>query len=191
MATINDIDRFFKRLENDFARKAVPRIIAEKATEFYKQRFTTKEWEGVPWQQTKNPINRGSLMTRSGKLVNSIKPSVVNPERVRISAGSTKVPYAKAHNEGETIQIPVTEKMRKFAWAKYYEQAGRGVKTGKSGNVYQSIDAGKSANPWKGLALTKKKTLTVKMPKRQFMGHSPKLNAILMDSFKKAFKSLF
>ncbi len=170
MATVKDIENFFKKLDNDFARRAVPRIVAEKATEFFKQRFTTKEWEGKAWEQTKRPVKRGSLLVRSGKLMASVKPSVVTSERVRISAGGSKIPYAKAHNEGETIHVPVTKEMKKFAWAMHYKTKD---------------------DKWKGLALTKKKTLSIKMPKRQFMGHSTKLNAIIMDSFKKAFKNLF
>lgn len=170
MTTFKDLDAFFKRLDSDFARKAVPRIIAEKATEFYKQRFTTKEWEGIPWPQTKNPVKVGSLMVRSGKTMASVKPSVVTPEVVKISAGGTKAPQAKIHNEGGIIDVPVTPQMRKFAWAMNYKTKD---------------------DKWKGLALTKKQTLRINMPKRQYMGHSPKLNAIFMDSFKKAFKNLF
>lgn len=192
MTTFKDLDDFFKRLDTDFARRAVPRIIAEKATEFYKQRFTLKvDVDGKPWPDTAKPVKRGSLMVRSGALMASVKPSVVSEERVRISAGNTKVPYAKAHNEGETINIPVTPQMRKFAWAKYYEESGKGVKTSKTGAKYQSIEVGQKASPWKGLALTKKQMLTVKLPRRQFMGHSNLLNARLMESFKKAFSNLF
>ena len=185
MATFKDIDDFFKRLNNDFARRAVPRIIAEKATEFYKQRFTVKaDPNGVPWQQTQRAVKRGSLMVRSGKLMASVKPSVVTAERVIISAGSSKVPYAKAHNKGETITIPVTDKMRKFAWAMAYKTGNAAKRKKDVGLAYQS-------DGWKGLALTKKKTITIKLPKQQFMGHSKILNGIFMDSFKKAFKSLF
>lgn len=192
MATFKDLDDFFKRLDSDFARRAVPRIIAERATEFYKERFTLKvDVDGRPWPDTSKPVKRGSLMVRSGALMASVKPSVITEERVRISAGSTKVPYAKAHNEGETITIPVTPQMRKFAWAMYYKEGAKGVKTSKSGAKYQSIEVGGKANPWKGLALTKKQALTVTLPKRQFMGHSNLLNSRLMESFKKAFGNLF
>jgi phage gpG-like protein len=171
MATFKDLDNFFKRLDTDFARRAVPRIIAENATEFYKERFSLKvDVDGKPWLDTAKPVKRGSLMVRSGALMASVKPSVVTEERVRISAGSTKVPYAKPHNEGEIINIPVTPQMRKFAWAMNY----------KTKEDY-----------WKGLALTKKQTLTIKLPKRQFMGHSNLLNDKLMDAFRKAFGNLF
>lgn len=185
MATFKDLDDFFKRLDSDFARRAVPRIIAERATEFYKERFTLKvDVDGKPWPDTSKPVKRGSLMVRSGALMASVKPSVVTEERVRISAGGTKVPYAKAHNEGETITIPVTPQMRKFAWAMHY-------KTAKTANRKKDVGLSYQADGWKGLALTKKQTLIIKLPKRQFMGHSNLLNSRLMESFKKAFGNLF
>lgn len=59
--------------------------------------------------------------------------------------------YAAIHNEGGTIKTKVTEKFRKFAWAMYYKTKDES---------------------WKGLALTKKKILIHKIPKRQFMGTS-------------------
>lgn len=190
MATFKDIDDFFNKLSNEFLKEQVPKIIAEKATAFFKDRFTTKEWDGTPWPETKTPVKRGTLMVRSGDLVNSIKPKTITAEKVVISGGSDKVNYARAHNEGETIVVPVTPKMRKFAWAKYYEASGADVKTGKSGNVYQSIGVGKKANPWKGLALTKKESLTIKLPMRRFMGPSPILNDVLFNAFREEFNKL-
>jgi hypothetical protein len=175
MATIKEIDDFFDKLTGEFMAKQVPNIIAEKATEFFKERFTTKEWDGNPWPETKTPVKRGTLMVRSGALVSSIKPKTVTSEKVVISAGSDKVNYARAHNEGETITVPVTPQMRKFAWAMHYKEAGDD----------------KSANTsWKGLALTKKTTLTIKLPMRRFMGPSEKLNDVLFNSLRDAFNSL-
>jgi len=77
-------------------------------------------------------------------LFNSIK-STPGEGKVKIS---NEVPYASAHQFGETIQTPVTQRMRRFAWAKYYE-AGGGVKNPDTKNP--------NADFWKGLALTKKK----------------------------------
>lgn len=153
---INRIEAARRALHED-----VPELIAETAVAHYKERFEAgnKDWDGVPWPQAKNPPHRGSLMMRSGNLQSSIRPALISPDRVVINAGSDKVPYAKAHNEGEhmSVQIPITPKMRKFAWAKHYE-------TGE--------------DQWKGLALTKKKHLSLDydMPKRQFIGMSGELS---------------
>jgi phage gpG-like protein len=175
MATIKEIDDFFNSLTDEFLQKKVPNIIAEKATAYFQQRFTTKEWDGEPWPETKRPVKRGTLMVRSGALVNSIKPKIVSTDKVVISGGSDKVNYAKAHNEGETIEVPVTSKMRKFAWAMHYKEAG----DDKTANT-----------PWKGLAMTKKTSLIINLPKRRFMGTSEILNQVLFESLRDAFNAL-
>jgi hypothetical protein len=176
MATIKEIDDFFDKLTDEFFKKQVPNIIAEKATAFFKERFTTKEWDGTPWPETKKPVQRGTLMVRSGALVASIKPKTVTSEKVVISAGSEKVPYARPHNEGETLTVPVTAKMRKFAWAMHYKEQTEGEK-----EVYTQ---------WKGLALTKKTELKIKLPMRRFMGPSDKLNDVLFNALRDAFNAL-
>ena len=75
-------------------------IVAETATEYYKERFTEKAFDGNPWAPAKNPRSNGSLMINSGNLVNSIRPAYIGRDKVIISAGNEKVGYAKAHNEG-------------------------------------------------------------------------------------------
>ncbi len=124
MGSFKQLDDFFLKFDQDFLKKQVPNIIAEKATAYFKERFTTKEWDGAPWPDVKKPVRRGTLLFRGGNLRNSIKPKTVTESKVVISAGSDKVPYARAHNEGETISIPVTAKMKKFAWAMHYKEAG-------------------------------------------------------------------
>ena len=83
------------------------------------------------------------------------------------------VPYASIHNEGGPVSInpTVTPKMKKFAWAKYYE-ALNGKKPGKNTSIPED------AARWRALALTKKSKLSIKyvMPKRQFIGESKELN---------------
>lgn len=96
----NYFDTFSENLLDD-----VPEIIAETATEHFKDRFTSKDWNGTPWP-TGNPKKTGSLLVESGNLVNSIRPAYVGKDKVVISAGNDKVQYAQAHNEG--YQGPVT-----------------------------------------------------------------------------------
>ena len=134
------------------------RIIAETATEYYKQRFTTKEWEGVPWPEAKNPPSRGSLMVRSGALVSTIRPARVTPAEATIRAGNPKVPYARIHNEGGTIRQKPTPKQRRFLWAKAYAAGGGGQPDAK----------------WSRAAVAKE--LNIPIPKRQFIGRSLELN---------------
>ena len=55
----------------------------------------------------------GSLLIDSGALVNSIRPAVITPQRVVISAGNEKVDYAQVHNEGFKGIVPVPAHTRK------------------------------------------------------------------------------
>lgn len=95
------------------------------------------------------------------------------------------VVYAAIHNEGGTVHPKITPKMRRFAWAKYYELKGKqkgtqkprkGPKNGTSQSAGKQPDSGE-AEKWKRLALTKKETLTINIPQRQFMGQSAELDA--------------
>ena len=84
------------------------KIIAEEATEYYKERFDKKEWDGNPWQSPVRPKKSGSLLVQSSALLNSIRPIVVTKDRVVIAGGNQKVTYAQVHNEGfdGEVQVP-------------------------------------------------------------------------------------
>lgn len=67
------------------------------------------------------------------------------------------------------------------------ESAQKGPKRGKTG---KSAGRGGGSNlaeaeKWKRLALTRKETLTIEIPKRQFMGPSAELDARLTDYVEK------
>jgi phage gpG-like protein len=140
-----------KLMNND-----IPRIVGREAVNFYKasfdnQGFTKKrkgKWKGRIYdtkEQKGKPILHGS-----GELEESIDYRI---ESGKVIIFSDKE-YAEIMNEGG--KIPVTDKMRKFMWAMYYET---------------------DDEFYKKFALTKKKTITI--PKRQFMGFSDKLNSII------------
>jgi phage gpG-like protein len=79
--------------------------------------------------------------------------------------------YAGIHNAGGVTHPRVTQKMRKYAWARYYEASGRE----KDKEPSESSEA----QIWKGLALTKKKVLNIKIPKRQFIGPSKTIDTVI------------
>lgn len=70
--------------------------------------------------------------------------------------------------------------MRGYAWHRYYELTGKGKsgsnspKTRKEGENAEPVVESAEAKMWKGLALTKKQSITI--PKRQFMGQSAELD---------------
>lgn len=160
MARYKDIDSFVASL-NSKIRKQLPNIVAETATEFFKARFQSKEWDGFAWPQTKKIVRKGSLLVRSSKLVNSIRPSLVTADRVRISAGNAKVPYAKIHNDGGIINHPggtafmQLKKEKRFAWVSNKKAAGTN--------------------------LPRTRPHQIPIPRRQFMEHSPRLNAKIYE----------
>ena len=97
------------------------------------------------------------------------------------------VPYAAIHNDGGDITThpTVTERMRRYAWHMVYSIAG--IK-GK-GKLPKELP--KEAEKWKGLALTRKSSITVHahIPQRQFMGDSAelrvKVNKLIKDSIER------
>lgn len=95
---LNDLTDYFRELP-DRVMDAAAEIVADTATEYFKERFTEKEFDGNPWAPGR-PKKKGSLLVNSGALLNSIRPTIISREKVRISAGDLKVDYASVHNEG-------------------------------------------------------------------------------------------
>ncbi len=88
-------------------------------------------------------------LNRTKGLMSTIEVRPQGKSSIVISANS---PYAAIHQFGGTLKptIPISLKMRKFLWAKFYET---GIES------------------WKGLALTKKKELkpVIQIPARPFI----------------------
>lgn len=95
---IKTFERYLKRLPEKVL-PDVADIVAETATSYFKDSFRRKGFDGNPWRPGR-PKSRGSLLIDTGALVNSIRPSEISTSRVVISAGNSKVTYAKVHNEG-------------------------------------------------------------------------------------------
>ena len=63
--------------------------------------------------------------------------------------------------------------MRRFAWAMYHKVTGREKNKRKTKKAGTKENA--AAGFWKALALTKKQKLSIKIPKRRFLGESAEL----------------
>jgi len=102
----NKINSWFDGFDRRIA--GMPDIVAETATENFIGNFQRESFDGKPWkplsQKTRKGQRRsvGRILTRTGKLQRSIRPTIVEPDRVRISAGSSRIAYARVHNEGYT-----------------------------------------------------------------------------------------
>lgn len=143
---------------------------------FEKGGFHTGENQVNKWKPRKNDRSeRGVLIGKqSGRLMKSGTIFRADAQAVVVGVPDNIAEYGKIHNTGGTTHPRVTEKMKKFAWFKYKESGNK--------NTF-----------WKNLALTTKTRLTVKIPRRQFLGNSPELNRRLhvffTDAFKKMLKS--
>ncbi|WP_157498184.1 hypothetical protein [Formosa sp. Hel1_33_131] len=112
---------------------------------FEKQGFTDNAFEA--WKPRKESMSY-NLLRVTNNLFNSINVASSTPERITFEADA---PYASIHNEGGILNVPITERSRKYFWF-MFKQTGKGM--------------------WRAMALTKKTRLTIKIDQRQFMGHS-------------------
>lgn len=138
-----------------------------------------------PWQKSKRLTsgsksaagNYGTLLSSRNYLFNEIKDY---PQDGRVIIRNA-VPYAAIHNYGGTVSPTVTPKMRRFAWAKFYEETGQKKGMNKADRQSAVKNASSEANMWKSLALTKKQKLTIHMPMRMFIGESKELTEKVND----------
>ena len=154
-------------------RGKLPVIVGRMAVSHYQENFRLggfrnsgfKEWQR-PKRYDENGKDAGSqygtLLSKRRHLYSSFKYTGGN-FRTRVY---NPVPYASAHNDGETITVPVTDKMRKMGWARYYANGGKESPTPE-------------AEMWKRFALTPKTQLRIKMPERPILKESAELNTAL------------
>lgn len=163
----------FRKLAEEVM-KDLPKTVSEKArahfiSSFIKQGFTDTSF--IPWVKRKDDLTH-KLLQQSLALKNSINITKADFKEIEITAGQG-INYGAIHNEGGTITVKVTPKMRKFFWAMWYKT---------------------EVEKWKFLAMTKKESFVMKIPKRQFIGHSEtlmnNLDNIFINEIYNYFKNL-
>ena len=176
----NEVETLMKR--------KLPVIVGRMAKDHYQENFRKGGFQNRglrKWPVTRRQTSGiagadgqyGPLLSRRNHLFASIK-YVPSDYRVTVS---NDLPYAPIHNWGGQVNPTVTPRMRRFAWAMYYNaQGGKRKATGgkrkpKKGKSAPKVET-PSAQFWKGMALTKKKKLQVRIPQRQFIGESQELN---------------
>ena len=112
------------------------------------------------------PGQRGPLLSGSNHLMMNTDYQAL-PGRVIIRNSEV---YAATHNDGE--DIPVTEKMRRFFWAKHAEEKQR-----------LGVDS-PEAEFWKRMAL-KKPGSKITIPQRHFLGPGPEVDKLVNDLINK------
>lgn len=163
-------------------RRTIPIQIGRIASDMFKANFQNAGFTGngfTPWAVTRRQQSGGEdagsqytpLLSAQNHLMSSIQ-YVPSDFAVVIS---NPVPYAAIHNEGGTINPTVSPQMRRFAWAMYYRNGGKDSP---------------AAERWKALALTKKPALSIRIPKRQFMGDSPELQEKISQRIQNTIKEI-
>ncbi|HBG39920.1 MAG TPA: hypothetical protein DDW85_00735 [Porphyromonadaceae bacterium] len=194
MQTKNNLQEFYSEIEkkrrevNDLMRRKMPvhagRIAVNHVQDnFRKGGFTNNGLH--KWKKSNREIyggkaaagNYGTLLSGRNHLYSSAK---YIPGDARVSI-QNEVEYAGIHNWGGTVSPRVTPKMRKFAWAKYYALGG--------GDKDKPV--GPDVGFWKGLALTKKTKLNIRMPQRQFLGESIELNEAIQAKLDQELEKIF
>lgn len=179
--TIKEFHQYAKQKEKELER-LYNDILPVKVGAIAKRHFQDNFRKGgfvdgglTPWPATRRQQSGGkSAASRYGPLLSSrthLMRSVRDvPGRARTTIVSD-LPYSRIHNEGGTIETHpnVTPRMRRFAWAKFFEAGGGGKK---------KTEVPAEALKWKKLALTRKAKLDIRVyiPQRKFIGPSRELD---------------
>lgn len=178
------MDKFEKQLQAVFAKingklDKVPQLVAETAVEHFQQALIKKQWNGKPYQPYKNKKrepSRGSLMYRTGNLFRTIRISHVSAVSAKLSAGSSKVPYAQVHNEGGAINRKARSTI--VTHKTYSDGKFKGKTLFAKNNERASYSQRANISAY-----------SFNMPQRQFMGKSPALLKEIKDRIKVNFKT--
>ncbi len=139
--------------------------------------FERQAFFNEAWQRRRSPTRSGgAILIGKGRLRRSIR-SKTTGESITFYTDS---PYAEIHNEGG--EITVTDKMKRFFWAKYYSTVGSfgRKKNGERRNDKRNMQLSNEAEFWKHMALMKVGK-TIKIPRRQFLGYSPEIEKLVRE----------
>lgn len=156
----HELKKYLRSLSSDLLETAA-HIVAETATTYYKDTFRHKAFDGKAWKPAKRQGRKGSLLVASSAMMHSIRPAVVEPKRVVISAGNDKVNYAQAHNEGfvGSVNVPAHDRRVKPRRGKVKPKVGQKA-------TLQHV------RPHKRM---------MRIPRRRFMGNSRELNQMIVQ----------
>lgn len=118
--------------------RRLPVVVGRLAKNHYQDNFRQSGFvdHGLhPWQPAKRQNGGAGAAARYRTLLSSRNHLFSSINYTPANAAVTvynNVPYAAAHNDGATVNIPVTSKMRRYAWAKFYEASGKTKKNAKT-----------------------------------------------------------
>ena len=170
-----------KEVEN-YINNVFPRKAGKEAVDFIHSNFDREGYQDGSldkWASPKRKRKKGKAATQY-KTLHSGRNSLRNSFRYDVETAKaiirTDVEYAAIHNEGGEITHPISRRQRVKAYETHVK------KTGSRHREQNSM--------WKGLALTKRTSYAVKMPRRQFIGPSTDLGNKLRDMAEKDLKRI-
>lgn len=171
---------------NALVRRTLRDLQVELSQEFDRN-FERQAFFAEGWRRRKSPAHgSGHLLVDTGSLRRSIKSRVTADQ---ISFYSDH-PAAAIHNDGGTIRV--TERMKRFFWARYYEALG-GMGRKKDGSLRANARNRRltsEAEFWKLMALMKTGS-EVKIPRRRFLGNDPEVERIVRERIEHNLEEFF
>lgn len=159
--------------------KSMPQLVADVLIDWVLDNYDRQSFDGKAWPERKDGDSSRALLIKTGRGRRSIRVSRQTPKTVEVT---TDLIYMKAHNDGETITMQITPRMRRFFWAMHYKFEADG-----EGNLIIPEDQVK----WKWLALKKGNTITFTMPQRQFIGPSEEIDRRLVEVISAELQKVF
>lgn len=196
---IRMVDKISKSIQEEVDDR-LPRKLGVLAVQHFKQNFRDSGFRNrglQPWKRSLREVSGDKRASSRYKTLTSARNHLMNSTESIVGKGYVSivnsVPYASIHNEGGTIHqnIPISPDMRKFAWAMFFKSAG--IRKGKkSKGATSSENLSPEALKWRGLALTKKSTLSrsIQIPKRQFIGDSQELTEIVTNEIEQTIEKV-
>lgn len=156
----------------------LPVQTANTALNHFLDNFKTQSWEGQKWKARSGwaDRNEGRAILHDTGILKGALTKTASANRAKVYVASPADKYADIHNEGGSIRLAPTSQRIKWAWAMYYNDQ---TATGKA--LYKAI----------ALKMQSGKSLNIKIPKRQFIGHSDKLNQKLQDKIHKQLTNIW
>lgn len=162
--------------------RVVPVKVGKEVVSSVRQNFRSGGFYGDTWKRTNRqdvPFkgtagSYGPLLSKTTHLMSSTD-YVPGDAQVTIR---NPVPYARYHNEG--AESEVTPKMKKYFWARYYDITKITKDDSKANKRRKRMRAPAEADFWRNMAL-KKPGSQISIPKRRFLGPSPKVDKIVTD----------
>lgn len=197
MTSKDNLKEFFsemdkkKRAVSDLMRRKMPVFAGRIGVNYVQDNFRKGGFvnDGLqPWKKSNRELHGGVSADANYRTLHSARDHLYGSTKYIPGDGRVtilnEVQYAGIHNWGGTVSPTITPKMRKFAWAKYYTAGG-----GKKGEENKPV--GPDASFWKGLALTKKTKLNIRIPQRQFLGDSKELRDEIRNKIDIEMEKLF